>query len=317
MTLDNILEEIRKAQNIVILVHENPDGDAIGSATAMYQALKKLNKYVDLIIPEYPRNFSFLPVANEIKKEGTMESYDLAIALDCASPKLLSSWLKYFNNAKSKVVIDHHGSNSMYGDYNYVDPNSPACAQVLVGVLKYFGIEISKEIGICILTGIITDTGGFAYSGVSADTFEIASSLVSKGINVANIYQNVFSNTSKSKFELHKIAINRLELLEDSKIAFTYITRNDEVKVGAENGDYDGIVEKGRDLEGVEVSVFIREIEDGMKKISLRSKNYVNVSEVCVAYGGGGHPRAAGCKIQGSMEQAKMQIVNKIKKFLK
>lgn len=316
MTLDNILKEIKKADSIVILIHENPDGDAMGSATAMYQTLKGLNKQVDLIVPEYPKDFKFLPATNEIKKESNIESYDLAIALDCATPKLLNSWVKYFNNAKSTVVIDHHGSNCMYGDFNYVDPKSPACAQVLVGVLKYFGIEITKEIGISLLTGIITDTGGFAYSGVSADTFDIASRLVAKGINVSNIYQNVFSNITKAKFDLHRIAMNRIELLEDSKIAFTYITREDEKMVGAENGDYDGIVEKGRNIEGVEVSIFIRELSDGLKA-SLRSKNYVNVSEVCVAFGGGGHPRAAACKIQGSIDQAKMQIINKVKETLK
>lgn len=316
MTLDNILEEIKKAQNIVILAHENPDGDAMGSATAMYLALKQLNKEVDLIIPEYPKDFSFLPAAKDIKKEGSREFYDLAITLDCATPELLSTWIKYFNNAKSKVVIDHHGSNRMYGDLNYVDPKSPACAQVLVGIFKYFGMEITKEMGICLLTGIITDTGGFGYSGVNADTFEIAARLVSKGINVSNIYQNAIFNTSKSRFNLHRIAINRMELLEDSKIAFTYITREDEKSVGAEKGDYDGIVEQGRNIEGVEVSVFIRELEDGIKA-SLRSKNYVNVSEICVAFGGGGHPRAAACKMQSNIEQAKMQLINKVKKYLK
>lgn len=316
MTLDNILEEIKKAQNIVILVHENPDGDAIGSATAMHQVLEQLGKKVDLIIPEYPRNFAFLPGMSNVKKESEIETYDLAISLDCATLKQLSHWVKYFENAKSKIVIDHHGSNSMYGDLNYVDPKSPACAQLLVGIFDYFEIEITKDMGICLLTGIITDTGGFAYSGVTADTFEIAARLVSKGINVYNIYQQVFLNMSKSKFDLHRIAIDRIELLENSKIAFTYITKEDEEKAKAENGDYDGIVEQGRNLEGVEVSIFIREIDRGLKA-SLRSKNYVNVSEVCVAFGGGGHPRAAGCNMSGTIEQAKMQIINKVKAALK
>ncbi len=316
MTLDNILEEINKAEKIVLLVHENPDGDAIGSATAMYQALLQLDKNADIIIPEYPSDFEFLPEIDKVKKESEIQNYDLAISLDCASLKQLSSCEKYFNDAKCKIVIDHHGSNTMYGDFNYVDPKSPACTQLLAGIFEYFDIEITKEIGICLLTGIITDTGGFAYSGVTSDTFEIAANIVSKGINVYQIYQKVFLNMSLSKFNLHKIAINRIELLENNKIAFTYITKEDENNVHSEHGDHEGIVEQGRNIEGVEVSIFLRETDKGIKA-SLRSKNYVNVSEVCVAFGGGGHPRAAGCNITGTMEQAKMQIVNKVKEVLK
>lgn len=316
MTLDNILEEIKKAQKIVILTHENPDGDAIGSSVAMKLALQQLNKDADLIIPEYPRCFQFLPEMEQIKKESNVESYDLAIALDCASIKLLSTWSSYFENAKMKIVIDHHGSNSMFGDYNFVDPKSPACAQVLVGVLNYFGIEITKEIATCIITGIITDTGGFAYSGVTADTFDIAARVFEKGVNISKIYQQVFSNVSKTRFELHRIASDRLELFEKDQIAFTYITQEDIQCINAENGDHEGIVEIGRNLEGVEVSIFLRETQNGIK-VSLRSKDYVNVSEICVAFGGGGHPRAAGCTVAGTMEQVKMQVIQRVKEKIK
>lgn len=316
MTLDNILEEIKKAEKIVILVHENPDGDAIGSATAMYQALLQIGKNADVIIPEYPRDFEFLPSIDSVKKESEIQSYDLVITLDSATIKQLGNCEKYFSDAKNKVVIDHHGSNTMYGDLNYVDPKSPACAQLLVGIFNYFGIEITKEIGMCLLTGIITDTGGFAYSGVTSDTFEIAANIVAKGINVYQIYQKVFLNMSFSKFNLHRIAIDRIELLENNKIAYTYITKEDENRVHSEHGDHEGIVEQGRNIEGVEVSIFLRETERGIKA-SLRSKDYVNVSEVCVAFGGGGHPRAAGCNITGTIEQAKMQIINKVKEVLK
>lgn len=316
MTLDNILEEIKKAKTIAIVVHENPDGDAVGSSLAMKLALKQLGKEADLIIPEFPAEFKFLPGIDEVKKESYIESYDLTIALDCASIKLLNVCTKYFENAKTKVVIDHHGSNTMYGDYNYVDQESPACAQLLLIIFNYFGLEVTKEIGTCILSGIITDTGGFRYEGVTAETFRFVAELCEKGIKVSKVYAQVFSNKTRAKFELHRIALNRMEFLFDDKVAFTYITKEDEAKVGAKNGDYDGIVENGRDIEGVEVSVFLRETDKGVK-ISLRSKEYVNVSEAAMIFGGGGHIRAAGCTVQATIEQAKSQILNRIKCYLK
>ena len=308
MTLDNILEEIKKANTIAIVVHENPDGDAIGSALAMKLALEQLNKEADVIIPEYPSAFSFLPGVEKIKKESDIQEYDLAIALDCASIKLLNGFAKYFDNAKVKVAIDHHSSNTMYADYNFISQDSPACAQLLLVAFSYFGIEVTKEIGTCILAGIITDT---------AETFRFVAELCEKGVKVSQIYDKVYSSKTRAKFELHRIALERLEFLEEGKIAFTYITKADEEKVGAENGDYDGIVENGRDVEGVEVSLFLRETSKGIKA-SIRSKNYVNAAEVAMMFSGGGHLRAAGCSnLPGTIEQVKNQMINRIRSCLK
>lgn len=317
MTLDNILEEIKNANTIAILVHENPDGDAIGSATAMHLALKQLGKDSDVIIPEYPKEFEFLPGAEDIIKESSVESYDLVLTLDCATVKLLNGCTKYFENAKTKIAIDHHSSNTMFADYNYVDQEAPACAQLLLVVFSYFKIEVNKEIGTCILTGIITDTGGFKYEGVTAETFRFVAGLCEKGVKVSKVYQKVFASKTRAKFDLHRIALNRVEFLENGKIAFTYITKKDEEQVGAKNGDYDGIVENGREVEGVEVSVFLRETDKGIK-VSLRSKEYVDVSKIAMIFGGGGHVRAAACKMQsGTIEQIKNQLVNSIKPCLK
>ena len=228
MTLDNILEEINKAEKIVIITHENPDGDAIGSSLAMKLALKQLGKDADVIIPEFPKTFEFLPGINEVKKESNIEEYDLAIALDCASIKLLNGFAKYFDRAKTKILIDHHSSNTMFADYNYVNQDAPACAQLLLVVFSYFNIDVTKEIGTCILAGIITDTGGFRYDGVTADTFRFVAELCEKGIKVSQVYSQVYANKTKAKFELHRIALDRLEFLESGKIAFTYITKADE-----------------------------------------------------------------------------------------
>ena len=392
-TLDNILDEINRAESIVILTHENPDGDAIGTGLALYNALKQIGKNPDIIIPEYPRIFGFLPGTDEIKKESNIEKYDLAISVDCATIKMLNGFANYFENAKVKVSIDHHSTNTMFGDINYVSPDSPACAQALLVILEYFKIDITKdigtciltgiitdtggfkysgvtaetfefvawllnkginvskvyrkvlqtktranfelrriaanrleffeegkvaftyitkEIGTCILTGIITDTGGFKYSGVTAETFEFVASLLTKGINVSKIYKRVLQTRTKANFELNRIAADRLEFFEDGKIAFTYITKEDEENVNAENGDHEGIVETGRDIEGVEVSIFVRQTDKGCK-VSMRSNEYVNVSDVCLLLGGGGHTHAAGCLLQCSVEQAKERLLRQVK----
>ena len=315
MTLDNILEEIKKAKTIVILTHENPDGDAVGSSLAMYMALKQMGKNPDLVIPELPRVYNFMPCANEIKKEGSKEPYDLAIALDSATIKMLNGWSNYFETAKVKVTIDHHSTNTMYADYNFVNPDAPACAQILISIIDYFGVNIDKEIGTCILTGIITDTGGFQYQSTTPETFEFASELLKKGVNVSDVYKRVMNTKSRANFELRKRAIDRMEFLEEGKIAITYITKKDEEDVNSETGDYEGIVEEGRAIEGVEVSIFIRETSKGFKA-SLRSNNYVNVSDVCMMFGGGGHFHAAGCTIAQSLEQVKEKIVNQVKMYL-
>lgn len=315
MTIDNIKEEINKAKDIIILTHENPDGDAIGSALAMYLTLKRLGKEVDVIIPEFPKIFKFLPCSEEVKKEGKEENYDLAISVDVTGIKRLNGFARYFENANVRIQIDHHQVNEMFADFNFVNPDSPACAQTLIFVIEKLGIDIDEKIGTCLLTGIITDTGGFQYEGVSAETFEFASWLLTKGVKVSNIYKKVLQTRTKANFELRKMVMDRMEFLDNGKVTFTYITFDDLEKVNAEAGDHEGLVEIGRDVEGVEVSIFLREIEGGFKA-SLRSNEYVNVSDVCLTYNGGGHIRAAGCTILGTLEEAKEKIIKEVEKYL-
>ncbi len=317
MTLDEILKEIEKAETIVILTHESPDGDAIGSSLAVKLMLNKIGKKADVIISEYSRLFEFLPEINQIKKESNLKNYDLAISVDCATLKRLDN-NEYFRNAKKTIVIDHHGSNEMYGDLNFVNPASPACCEILVGMFGYYEFDITKDIGKCIMTGIITDTGGFQYRGITPETFEFTAELIRKGVDTSDIYKRTLRTKTKSNFELTRRVLDRLELLEDGRVTFTYINNKDEEEVGAEPGDHEGLVEIGREIEGVEVSIFVRQKEnEDAYKISLRSSEYVNVSDICLLFGGGGHPRAAGALIQGNLEQVKDRILKEVKKALK
>ena len=316
MTLDTILEEIKKAEKIVILTHELPDGDAIGSSLATGLALEEMGKDVDIIIPEYSKSFAFLPHIEKLKKSTEIEKYDLAIALDCASPKILKGYTKYFEKAKTKIVIDHHSSNVMYGDVNFVNPVAPACSQVLIGMFSYFGIKMTKDMATAIMTGIITDTGGFVH-GATTETFEFAADILPLGVNISEIFRKALHTKNKANFELTKIAMNRMEFFDDGKIAFTYITDEDQDKVNAVQGDHEGIVEIGKNIENVEVSIFLHGVKEKGYKISLRSLEYVNVSEIAIMLGGGGHIKAAGAYGKGSVEQIRDKVLKEVIKQLK
>lgn len=317
MTLDEILKQIQKAEKIVILTHESPDGDAVGSSLAMKLIVEKLEKTADVIIPEYSRLFNFLPSAEAIMTDSEIKNYDLAISVDCATLKRMAK-KEYFENAKTTIVIDHHGSNTMYGDLNYVNPASPACCEVLAGMLKYYEIDITKDIGTCLMTGIITDTGGFRHVGITPETFEFTADLIRLGVDVPDIYKRTLNTKTRANFELSKRVMDRMEILEDGKVTFTYMNKKDEEEVGAEPGDHEGLVEIGRDIEGVEVSIFIRQKgNEEAYKISMRSGNKVNVSDICFLFGGGGHPRAAGALIQGNVEQVKEKVMKEVRKALK
>ncbi len=316
MTLDEVLEEIKSADKIVILTHETPDGDAIGSCLGLKLALEKIGKHSDIIMSNYARTFEFLPRVSEIETESDIKDYDLAISLDCANFKRLDN-REYFENAKKTIVIDHHGSNNMYGDINYVNPVAPACSEILLAILSYYEIEVDVEIGTCLMTGIITDTGGLQYPATTADTFEYAAELLRKGVDIADICKRTLQTKTKANFELQKRVMDRMEILENGKVAFSYIDQKDMDEVNAEEGDHEGLVNIGRNIEGIEVSIFIRQ-KDNEKayKVSLRSGSYVNVSDVCLMFGGGGHPRAAGALIQGTKEQVKEKLLKEIDKYL-
>lgn len=316
MTLDIILEKIKKSEKIVILTHEGPDGDAIGSSLGIAFALESLGKHPDVIIPEYSKTFSFMPGINQVKEKSDIEKYDLAIALDCADSKILKGYATYFEKATTKIVIDHHGSNTMYGDINFVNPAAPACAQILIGMFEYFGITLNKEIATCIMTGIITDTGGFSYNATS-ETFEFASDILRLGINISEIFRKALQTKNKASFELNKRAIDRMEFLEEGKVAFTYITAKDEEEVGARPGDHEGIVDVGKNIENVEVSIFLHEVKDKGFKISLRSVEYVNVANIAIMFGGGGHDKAAGAYSGGLPEQIKEKVLKEVEKQLR
>ena len=313
--LDNIIEIINRAQKIGIFTHVSPDGDAIGSSLGLYLGLKQLRKDVDVITDEYSRCFHFLPSREEIKSCG-IGQYDLSIALDCANKARLFDSNGSFDKSRVTISIDHHSSNTYFAEYNYVEDNSPAVCKTLIKILKRLNISINSEIGTCLMAGIITDSGGFRYNTVDDETFEFAAQMLDVGVNISDIYYSTFDVKTKAQFELSSVATSRLKFYGKNRIALTYVTQVDLKKVRAEAGDHEGIVNVGRNIEGVEVSIFLREDEDGTYKVSLRSNDNVNVSDIAEVFDGGGHDRAAGCTINLPLEEAIKKLVKETIKRL-
>ncbi len=313
--LDNIVEVLQRFQRIGIFTHISPDGDAIGSSLGLYLGLKQLKKDVDVITDEYSRCFGFLPCLDEIKKSGEGD-YDVVVALDCADKGRLFDLNHSFDKAMVTVSIDHHASNTYFARFNYVEGQSPATCKTLVRIFKRLNISITKEIGECLMAGIITDSGGFRYNTVDDETFEFAAQMLDVGVNISDIYYRTFDVKTKAQFELSSIATSRLKFYSKNRIALTYVTRNDLKKVKALVGDHEGIVNVGRNIEGVEVSIFLREDDDGTYKVSFRSNELVDVSEIAKVFGGGGHSRAAGCSIDVSLEDAIKSLVKETVKRL-
>ena len=170
-------------------------------------------------------------------------------------------------------------------------------------MLSYYEIDVDVNIGTCLMTGIITDTGGFQYQSTTADTFEYAAEMLRKGVNISDICTRTLQTKTKANFELQKRVMDRLELLENGKVAFSYIDSKDMDDVNAEEGDHEGLVIRQKDNENI-------------YKVSMRSSSYVNVSDVCLMFGGGGHPRAAGAQVQGDVAQVKEKLLKEVRKYL-
>lgn len=313
--LDKIIDIINNNNKFVIFTHESPDGDAIGSSLALYMGLTSLKKEVDVIVDDYAACFNFLSDRDKIKKEARGK-YDVSIALDCATKERLYDVNNNFNNANYTISIDHHASNTFYADVNYVEDRSPAVCKTLVKIMKRLNINLTKEIGEALITGIITDSGGFRYDTVDDETFEIAANILDLGVNISEIYFKTFGQQTKAQFKLTNIATSRLKFLNDERIALTYVTLEDIKKTNAKTGDHEGIVDIGRNIEGVDVSIFLREADKDLYKVSFRSNNDIDVSEIAKTFDGGGHSKAAGCIIEDKLDVAIKKLVKETKKYL-
>ncbi|ABR33386.1 MULTISPECIES: DHH family phosphoesterase [Clostridium] len=322
-SLKEIKEEILKSKRIGLSFHTSPDGDAIGSTLALLNALRHLGKDSYIISRDViSDNLSFLSFANEIDgntlepKEGT----DLVMILDCGNVERISADL---SNYKGKIInIDHHISNEEYGFINYVDVSAAATCEISYLLAKELGIDFNNKtdveinIGNAVYTGIVTDTGSFRHSNVTKRTHKIVSELIELGVNNSKVHSNLFDNKPFEKVKLMGCVLSNIELALENKVAVLEIPKGMLEEFNLKNTDTSDIISVGLGIKGVEVSMLLKEVEDGVKG-SLRSKNDVDVRKVAEVYGGGGHIKAAGVMQKGvDIETAKENLLKILKEEL-
>ena len=307
--MNNIISEIQRSNNIVLLCHKNPDGDAIGSTIAMYHLLKKLNKEVDMVIEDAPSRFNFIEGFSEIKTSSDKE-YDVGIILDTATKEKINNPNNITENIKKTIVIDHHQSNTHHGDVNFVE-EYPTCCQIVYNIIKEMNIEIDKLLAAPLCTGMLKDTGGLSHPDVKPSTYQMAGAL-SEVVEIPSIYKKVLGTITKGQFELKKIATENLEFHKDSQITFTYITEEDLNKLELKRYEADVLANLGRDIEGVEVSIFVRKYSEE-NRVSLRSNN-IDVNEIAKVFGCGGHKNAAGISSTMDFDSLKEELIKEVGK---
>lgn len=323
MTLSQIAKFILESKKIGITYHVSPDGDAVGSVLALFNALKSLNKDCYIISKDtLSENLKFLKGSDEITGEITeaVDETDVVVVLDCGNLERVSANLKEFTG--TIINIDHHLSNDKYGDINYIDSNAAATAEIVFELLNLMGISFEKEdsvikdIGTCMYTSIVTDTGAYRHSNVTERTHKISATLKKIGVDNTFIYQSLFDNKDFSRIKLIGKALSSMQLILNGKVALLEIDKNFTADLGIDIGDTSDIISYGLQIKGVEVTLLLKEVEDGVKA-SLRAKSYVDVRKIAEVFGGGGHIRASGIKIKNmSMEEAKYEILNEIQKEL-
>ena len=317
-SFETITSVLQKAQSIVILPHILIDGDAAGSAIALSLALRAQGKTAHILIDEtLPDHLSILNVDGYfITKEEALFSYDVAVAVDCSDTGRFSERNTFFERAKIKINIDHHKTNHGFGDYHYVDQEAAATGEIIYDLMMCNHWEISVDCATALYVAIVTDTGQFQYSNTTAKTHKIAAHLYDLGIQANQINIALYQNMRKEKMLLMGEILHIVEFYAKGRIGFGYATREMMQKVNAELQDTDGFVETLRDIKGVEISIFVKEQEEKQMKIGLRTKSSVDATQIVVPFGGGGHARAAGCTIIGSIEEVRDRIVSMAKQVL-
>lgn len=309
--------KILESNKICIASHVQADGDNIGSILALGLALRKINKEVYMVKTDsIPSDFMFLPGVQDIKDLDDYNDIDLFIALDSADVERLGKNKELIQKSDFVINIDHHISNTNFGDINIVDSDSGSTAELIFKMIKILNIKIDRDIGTCIYTGISTDTGNFMYDNTSPETHLIAAELLEIGIDKKNINLNIYQSKSMEKTKLFIKTLESLETYFDNKLAIIQVTDEMLLETGTKMEDTEGIISFIRDIEFVELAIMLKEFEKDQIKVSMRSKEYVDVSELCSKFNGGGHVRAAGCTIYNSLDFAKEALIEELKKVL-
>ncbi|MDO5695340.1 MAG: bifunctional oligoribonuclease/PAP phosphatase NrnA [Eubacteriales bacterium] len=312
----NLNQEIKAAKHIAILGHVKPDGDCIGSATALYHYIGQVNPAAarHIILDTFGGNFEHISVMNVIQHDIPETSFDLCFCMDCASRNRLGRYAPIFDRAKRTVVIDHHVTGEPFGDVMHVVPHKSSTCEVLYDLMDRDLID--RETAVSLYTGLISDTGVFKYASTTSATMRMAAALLEKDIPFTDIIdRSYFEKTYKVNRFIAKAVLNS-KLALDGRLIYTVVSREMMRENDIQRTELEGIVEQLRNTEGAEVALFIYELSHNAYKVSLRSKHYVDVAAVAAVFNGGGHIRAAGCTLKGEFDDLFPALVNEIGKRL-
>jgi phosphoesterase RecJ-like protein len=316
--IDRILEAIRRSRTFCIVGHIRPDGDCVGSQLGLVLALKAAGKQVVCWNEDpMPEKYAFLDPDGLFQKPRRGAHFDCVIAADAASLERLGKVGPRVADRNLLINIDHHTSNTRYGDLNWVSAREPSTGELVLRLLKIAKWPITRPIANCLFTAVSTDTGSFQYPTTRPGTFHAGAELVTRGADLAKICDEVYQSYPLSRVRLLKHIYSHFRLTHQDQIAYFWLKRADFVRAGCEGDDTEGLIDHVRAIAPVVVACVFEELEPGLTRISLRSKSEkVNVNEIAARFGGGGHHAAAGARIPGHPASVQRRVIGAIKQAL-
>ena len=310
-SLEEIARTIQEADTIAVCSHVNPDGDTLGCAAAMRLALLALGKQVSLFcdgkVPDHL--MTFLPGADAFRVPGENEGpFDLLLSVDVSDEKRLGACAALRAVSAHTAQIDHHPTNPLFMEENYVDGKAPAACVIIRDLLRLLGVPLTRDLAICLYTGISTDTGNFAFAATNAACFTIMAELVDAGLPLAQLNRILFREKAKAQVLLLGKALGSLTYYAEDRLAEMTLTQDDFRACGALSEHADQLVNYALDTVGTRMALMARETADGKIKFSLRAKEPDTISDVAQRFGGGGHPQASGITMDGPMAEAVAKV---------
>ncbi len=313
--VEQIVTLVEKKDCFLVASHQRPDGDSIGSQLALAEGLRRLGKQVAIVSADhYPRNFRFLPGIEGIRIDSHVEDkYQVVFILECNN--FDRTGIDNLDRFIS-VNIDHHPKNDHFGDLNWVDSEASAVGMMIYQLLRELGVSITPDIAINLYVAILTDTGSFQFSNTSAETFRVARELASAGADPGQIAQSVMMSQTESKIRLLARLLATLDFDPSHRIAWIHMNREMLETTGASPEDTEGVVNYPLSVEGVLLCAFFREEGYESFRVSLRSKNGLDVGSVAEWFGGGGHRNAAGLSVEGPFEEVRDRVLSQLSSLL-
>lgn len=311
-TLSDLQTRIEAADSILVASHDRPDGDAIGSALGMGLILEKLGKRVAIVNRDpVPESLAFLPGSERIGAPVGSSEADLFLVLDSAGADRLDASVWAMAAAVSTTVnLDHHISNTRFGDLVYVDPSSPATGQIVFQLARHAGWPLDTAIGENLLAAISTDTGSFRYPSTTAETMRIAGEILDLGVDAGLLNQRLYESYPKRRVEALRIVLDDLRFDFGDRCASVSLPLAVTRQLGLQTGDTEGVIDLIRAIDSVRVAVFFEELESGKIRVSSRAKEARDsVGAICAEFGGGGHTLAAGARLAGPLEEARERFL--------